>query len=585
MILTFNHAAERILGYQALDMIGLQNPGTFHDPEEVVRRAKELTLELGHPVEPGFEVFVAKARMGESEEREWTYVRKDGTRLPVLLSVTALRDAQDRLTGFLGIAVDLTERKRVDQMKTEFISTVSHELRTPLTSIRGALNLVMGKVADTLPEKIRKLLEMAERNAERLTLLINDILDLEKIEGGRLEFEFKAIDLAALTRRAVEDNEGYARKHQVQLVVDHSLSKAMVRGDEYRLLQVFANLLSNAIKYSPTAGTVEVSLRQEDGWFQVGVQDHGPGIPEHFRDRIFQRFAQADGSDSREKGGTGLGLSISKAILERHEGGIGYESEAGQGTLFYFRLPILEERQEAQETKGPRALVCEDNWDVAHILEGMLKTEGLACDLAATVEAARSLLGTHAYRLMLLDLSLPDGDGLQFLLDLRSDPATRDLPVIVVSGRAQEGKAALSSNTLPLVDWLQKPVDRNRLTMALRQALHGSHNPRILHVEDDLDIVQLTQELVEGIAEFTHVVSKMDALKCLATQDFDLVILDLGLPDGSGAGPLRHRTAHRRRGSSRWSRPSNISGSTSSSRSRPARSGYASASWTPPQAR
>ena len=534
LILTFNRAAERMLGYSTEEMVGLNNPGVFHDPEEVVRRAKELSLELGQPIEPGFEVFVTRARMGHPEAREWTYIRKDGVRLPVLLSVTALRDTQDEISGFLGVAVDLTERKRVEQIKSEFISTVSHELRTPLTSIRGALGLVLGKVGDTLPEKVQKMLELAARNSERLTLLINDILDLEKIEGGKLEFEFKPLDLAALGRRAVEDNEGFAEKHQVRLVLTPGLSKAFARGDEHRLLQVCANLISNAIKFSPSGGAVEVSVSPHEKGFRVGVQDHGPGIPEHFRERIFQRFAQADSSDSRKKGGTGLGLSITKAIVERHQGTVGFESEAGKGTLFYFDLPALVEQREAPQTQGPRALICEDDEDVAHVLEALLRTEGLTCDLALTAEAARRLLDRHPYRLMLLDLTLPDLDGLRFLQELRQHPATCDLPVIVVSGRALEGKQAFSGNAQSVVDWLQKPVDPQRLSRALRQALSQLQGPRVLHVEDDSDLAQFTKSLLEGIAEYQHVPSKREALERLGTETFDLVILDLNLPDGSG---------------------------------------------------
>jgi signal transduction histidine kinase len=231
----------------------------------------------------------------------------------------------------------------VDRLKGEFVSTVSHELRTPLTSIRGAVGLVLGNSSDSLPENVRELLVMANRNIERLTLLVNDILDLEKIESGKLEFNFVPLDLVELARNALESNAAYANEHQVRLRLAESPSQAGVTGDESRLLQVFANLLSNAIKYSPAGGEVDVLIRQSDDRFRVSIKDHGKGIPDEFRARIFQRFAQADSSDTRAKGGTGLGLNISKVIVERHTGVIGYVTRPDVGTEFYCELPIRED--------------------------------------------------------------------------------------------------------------------------------------------------------------------------------------------------------------------------------------------------
>jgi PAS domain S-box-containing protein len=546
LIQSFNQGAERLLGYKAAEVVGRHTPALIHDPEEVIARAKELSVELDRVINPGFDTFVAWARLGVPDEREWTYIRKDGSRFPVLLSITAVWDGQGKINGFLGIASDITERNKIDLMKSEFISTVSHELRTPLTSIRGALGLVIGRFADSLPEKARRMLEMAERNSERLTLLINDILDLEKIESGRLEFAFKLIDLVTLAQRAVEDNDGYAHKHKVQLALNIALEQALVHGDENRLLQVFANLLSNAIKYSPQDGVVEVAIVPRIGGFRIIVKDQGPGISDAFRSRIFQRFAQADSSDTREKGGTGLGLSITKAIVERHEGRIDYESEAGQGTTFYFDLPAAQPpiRESVDYAVGNRVLICEGNADIAEILAEMLKPEGLVSDLASTAAAARTLLAKHTYRLLLLDLTLPDTDGLIFLQEVRTSPTTAELPVIVVSGRAQEERDALVGDALAVVDWLQKPPERKRLECAIRNALGRTERPHILHVEDDPDIVQIARVLLEDMADLTHVSTVQGARQQLADQDFDLIILDLGLTDGCGLDLLDQIKGH-----------------------------------------
>ncbi|MDG4582789.1 MAG: PAS domain S-box protein [Candidatus Competibacter sp.] len=541
VIRIFNKAAQRMLGYTEEEMVGNATPALIHDLGEVTAHAKALSKELGCPIEPGFEVFVAKPRRGQADENEWTYIRKDGSRFPVLLTVTALRDPHGEITGFLGIGSDITERKKVERMKSEFVSTVSHELRTPLTSIRGALGLILGKASAGLSAKVRQLLETANRNSERLTLLINDILDLEKIESGRLEFIFKPLDLSALARQALAANEGYAQQHGVRLRLSEDVSQATVWGDEHRLLQVFANLLSNAIKYSSEGGAVVISVQPTDNArFRVCVKDRGRGIPAAFRDRIFQRFAQADSSDTREKGGTGLGLSITKAIVERHGGCIDYHSQEGVSTEFFFELPEWREVVETTHTDlaRSRALICEDNPDVASILAALLEQEGLACDIAATAAAARSLLAKTSYRALLLDLTLPDGDGLSMIRQLREDETTREVPIIVISGRAEEGRNAWSGDALTVVDWLRKPVDREQLAHALRQALRQGRFPRILHVEDDPDIIQITQALTEEAAEYAFATSLHEARQRLHAEHFDLVILDITLPDGSGLSLL-----------------------------------------------
>ena len=339
IIRTYNKRGEEIYGYTAEEMIGKQTPAILHDMDEIKRYAAELSSELGRVIEPGLDVFITKPRMGITEEREWTLIRKDGSRFPGVLTINAVHDADGEISGYVGIVTDITERKRIEQMKREFVSTVSHELRTPLTSIRGALGLLLGGAAGPLSEQGKEMLVMADRNCARLTLLINDLLDLEKIESGRLEFNFRQLDLIDVARHAIEVNENYARQHNVQLKLHQTLEHAVVRGDENRLMQVFANLISNAVKFSPEDGLVELDVIPTNSGYRASVRDHGAGIPEEFRSRIFERFAQADSSDSREKGGTGLGLSISKVIIDRHGGSIGFATETGVGTTFYFDLP------------------------------------------------------------------------------------------------------------------------------------------------------------------------------------------------------------------------------------------------------
>jgi len=338
-IRVFNAAAERMLGYSAKELVGQASPAILHDPAEVAARATDLGIELGVPVEPGFDALVAKARRGTADEGEWTYIRKDGSRFPVLLSVTARRDARREIAGYLGIASDISERKRVERLQAEFVSTVSHELRTPLTSISGALGLVAAGVTGELPAQAKEFVDIALSNSERLVRLINDILDIDKIQSDSVKLRLAPLSIEVAVKNAITANAAFGEQYGVRLALIGEPPKGDVLADPDRLAQVLANLISNAAKFSPANGTVELAVVPKADRVRVTVRDHGPGIPEEFRDRVFQRFAQADASNTRQRGGTGLGLSISKAIIEKMGGLIGFEPAPGGGTSFFFDLP------------------------------------------------------------------------------------------------------------------------------------------------------------------------------------------------------------------------------------------------------
>lgn len=252
-----------------------------------------------------------------------------------------LRDERGRLIGVTGTVQDISERRRVDRLKDEFISVVSHELRTPLTSIIGGLGLMKGHWSQSMPEAAATLLDIARDNSDRLLRLINDILDLSKLESGDEPRHFEALDLGALLRASVEANEGYAhRLHtRIELVVEDEL--LWVHGERDRLLQVMANLLSNAVKFAGAYGEVSVWAGPLDDRVRVHVRDSGPGVPEDQHSRIFDKFTQADASSSRRAGGTGLGLNIAKKIVEHHGGRIGVQSSEQGGATFWFELPAV----------------------------------------------------------------------------------------------------------------------------------------------------------------------------------------------------------------------------------------------------
>lgn len=541
IIQSFNKAAERNLGYRAVDLIGHATPQLFLDADEVWHRAQGSAQDAT-PVVPSFDNLTARARNESGgDTSEWTYVRKDGSRFPVSVTITALRDEAGEITAFLGIATDITERKKVDRMKTEFISTVSHELRTPLTSIRGALALVTGGVLGELPAAAKPLIEIAHKNSERLILLVNDLLDMEKIEAGKMEFNASSVKLMPLLQQALDENQGYAEQYEVRLELQSDLSGTMINVDANRMMQVLANLLSNAVKYSPSGGKVLLAVKRIGTRIRVAVQDNGPGIPDEFKDRVFLKFAQADSSDTRKKGGTGLGLSITKAIVEHMGGSIWFDSEPNLQTTFYVEFPEWMERklpEIGQVVAGSlhRVLVCEDSRDTATVLRMMLEHAGYAVDIAYDANQAKQLLAQGGYAAMTLDLGLPGQSGISLIRELHENEKTALLPILVVSAKAAEGRHELDGEGFGVVEWIDKPVIKDRLLSVLKGVLRRSGRPRlkVLHVEDDPDIFQVMLAVAGEVAEVVQAANLSDARRMLAQSRYDLVILDLDLPDGSG---------------------------------------------------
>lgn len=243
-----------------------------------------------------------------------------------------------------GTITDISDRKAIEQLKSEFVSTVSHELRTPLTSIKGALSIVKSGSISGDPERLQSLMEIAFSNVSRLELLINDILDIEKIEAGKIKLNLQPIDIMNFVDQAIEVNKGFGDEFGVRFIHINSDQPALVKADQARLMQVLTNLMSNAAKFSPRGSDVILEVSRCDQTVRVAVKDNGPGVPEEFQANLFDKFSQADGSDSRKIGGTGLGLSIAKALVEQHGGTIGFETEVGVGSTFFFDLPGMARR-------------------------------------------------------------------------------------------------------------------------------------------------------------------------------------------------------------------------------------------------
>lgn len=399
---------------------------------------------------------------------ELRFQHKDGRTVPVLVRGYIQRDAQGQPLRISGTSMDLTEHKRIEQMKNEFVSTVSHELRTPLTSISGALGLINGGALGEVPPAMQQMLEIAYRNSQRLGHLINDLLDMEKIAAGKMSFDMHEHSLRQLLEEALASNQAFAAQLGVNCVLREAVD-VQVWVDASRLQQVLGNFLSNAIKYTPEGGEVSLHCSMPDATHvRISVTDQGPGIAAEFRARVFEKFAQADASDSRQKGGTGLGLAITKEFIERMGGKVGFDTAEGQGTTFWCELPILETCASTPEPGRGHLLVVEDEPDTGRLLYLMLHDAGYSVERVQSLHAAREKLADHRYDAITLDLHLPDGSGAQLIEEIRRNPLTRHLPIVVISAASHFDEKTRD----PRVVWLHKPISTAQLLVALGKALN-----------------------------------------------------------------------------------------------------------------
>ena len=327
IIQSFNHGAENIFEYDSDEIIGEsiktlmpQNIANSHDNYMADFKNTDQSIIIG-------------------KSRELYGKKKNGDKFPIDLTINAKVINNELL--FTGVIRDITERKKIDRLKSEFVSTVSHELRTPLTAIKGSLDIITKGLNLNLPEQATTMLDIANRNVERLLTLINDILDVSKLESGEINFVIEKIEINQFIKNITEMNQEYAKKHNTTFKCINGDNDVSVNVDKDRLEQVMSNLLSNAAKYSPKNVPVEIFTTVNDGVIRVSVKDYGPGIPEDFQDTLFEKFTQSDSGDTRQVGGTGLGLNISKMIIQKLGGRLGFETTVGKETTFYFELPVV----------------------------------------------------------------------------------------------------------------------------------------------------------------------------------------------------------------------------------------------------
>ncbi|PIK14857.1 PAS domain S-box protein [Halobacteriovorax sp. JY17] len=492
IINSFNPAAERLLGYKQEDLIGKETPALFHDLEEVVERSEKYGKIINESIEPGFKTFKCLTDARIPNEDEWTYINKSGKRIPVLLSITALKDSKSVTTGYLGIAKDITERKlkevalqnaieeaeRALEIKSEFLANMSHEVRTPMNGILGMTSLLMNDVKD---KEVLEGLEIINKSALSLLGIINDILDLSKIESGKfkinpIHFSFKnlisdriKVNKAALSGKSIKLESSYNRD-----VPDE------IYADELRLEQVINNLLSNAIKFT-FSGEIRITVDIEKGtdsknYIICSVEDSGIGISKDQQENIFDSFTQADSTTTRRFGGTGLGLAITRNLVELMGGSIWLESTEGEGSLFTFKVPVEVSSQakiRKNETKGLpyeatpiKTLVVEDNLVNQKVVCRLLSKLGITAEVAANGQECLEALRKQKFDLVLMDCHMPVLDGFEATRAILKE-YKEDRPYIIAVTASAMSEDVARCHEVGMDSFVSKPVSINSIREAL----------------------------------------------------------------------------------------------------------------------
>lgn len=567
-----NPAYASMLGYQPEELVGMNWKQTIY-PEELE------TIETAYQ----------RMMIDGKAEFEARALRKDGTVFDKQVVIVKAYNQQQQFIGNYCFMKDISDRREIERLKDEFISVVSHELRTPLTSISAALDLLAGGVLQNQPEDAQQMLNIAANNSDRLVRLINDILDIERIESGKIVMTKQACDAGDLMNQSVEAIQEIAERAGVTL----SVSPVSVRlwADPDRIIQVLTNLLSNAIKFSPQGSTVWLSAelirgqgsgvvetcppqdaRRAVGTFLQGsetihpsspsdtllikVRDQGRGIPSDKLESIFERFQQVDASDSRQKGGTGLGLAICRSILQHHEGQIWAESTLGEGSTFYFTLPIPTAVQRSEFSilsaelrdstqNSPLVLVCDDDPSVRTVVRAMLERQGYRVLTVASGREAVEQSVAQQPDVILLNLMMPEMDGWETLAVLKNQTETQTIPVIILSGLLPDARETPHPG---VSDWIVKPPEPRILRQALERVLADRNQTiKVLIVEDDLELAQVLATVFSrhGIETF-YAQTGRDAIHLSQRIIPDLLVLDLALPDYNGFAVVDWLRQHNR---------------------------------------
>ena len=532
-----NAATATMMGYQPDAMVGL-------NWRQIVRLDHyELVLSA-----------YAQMLLEGRAEVEVLALRPDQTQFDLKMVLVKAQDAQQNFIGNYAFTKDVSDRREVQRMKDEFVAIVSHELRTPLTSISGALDLLAAGVLQAHPDEAQRMLTIAANNTDRLIRMINDILDIERIESGVIAMTKQFCDVANLMADTAAGVQEIAQQAEVTVCVT-SLS-ATIWVDPDRIIQVLTNLLSNAIKFSPPHSTIYLSaeLKQKSGSLDLNsapnalaralsplvffqVRDSGRGIPANRLEAIFERFQQVDTSDARQKGGTGLGLAICRSILQQHDGQIWAESTVGVGSTFYFTLPVAwpsaPSPVAAFDPQAPLLLICDDDLYLRSRLQALLEQQGYRVITADSDTTAISQAATHFPDAILVNLAMAGLNGSDLLTVLKQQPNIQHIPVLILRGLFPDFNL---NESLAIGDWFSQPAQQAKLCQALEQILcKPSQNIKILIVEDDQDLAAVLLTLLKRCCVTAyHASTGSEAIRLSQQILPDLLILDLVLPEGDG---------------------------------------------------
>jgi PAS domain S-box-containing protein len=593
VIQIFNVGAEKMLGYTALEVMNRITPADLSDPEELIVRSKVLSAEFGTQITPGFEALVFKASRGIEDIYELTYVRKDKTRVPAVVSITALRDAHEAIIGYLLIGTDNTARKQVEaervkleqrlqqknveleeasRMKSEFLANMSHELRTPLNAIIGFSEILRDGLIGELSEQQQRFISDIFSSGNHLLSLINDILDLSKVEAGKMTLELESVEIWSLFANSLSIIREKAASRHIELSMDVPKELGSIQADARKVKQIVYNLLSNAVKFTVDGGQVKLAVskvpRSEVGrvdgiwnsrnfpmpdndfekFLRISVTDTGIGISPEGLDDLFNPFSQIDSGLARKYEGTGLGLVLLKNLAELHGGSVATESAVGEGSRFTVWLPL---RPPKSATRTPNrvpvfdringavgvrtALVVEDDFKSADLVRVQLEAEGFEVIHAASAEAALVLAIQQPLALITLDIMLPNMDGWELLTRLKQVPELRRIPVVIISIVADPSKGfSLGASAV-----MQKPISRQDLLESLGDlgllTVAEGRGFKVLVVDDDPKAVEVVAVRIQAMGSTVlRAYNGRDAIDMAREQLPDVIVLDLMMPEVSG---------------------------------------------------